>query len=408
MLHKNTIANIILFSIVVSISLFLVIENVLLFLMVGNMALASIGWGELVPNVNKEIRVAINTPFALSDEYLHLRYDLITAIVYSKVFINADGSLTQSRQYDPGPAIQYAHSKGVKVVLMFVVTNSDPKTTDIVFGNATIRNIAINNLLNEVEAKNFDGISNDIENINKINNVTGTPNRDLLTAFQAQLSKTFWEHNPNYDISIWISFIDWNDLVDVVGLNNYTNYFQMMGYGYSNTGKVAGPWAPINDASLPSYIPNGIHPSLEYWYGLGLDKSKTLLGVTYEGEEWPTVDDKRLSKTTGPAKWAIYDDIMPNISQYQRIWDDEWQTPYFVRNVNGQWYQAHIDDAQSLRIKYDLVNSEGLAGIAIWSIEEGTDRNELWQAIQDDFGILQIPIIMMKEFEHSVINMLGW
>ncbi len=388
MSHKNIIVNITLFLIIVFIVLFLIICNIFLFPIIGKTILTIVGERELMSK--KEIRVAINTPLALPDEYLHLRYDLITTIVYSKVFINVDGSLTKSHQYNPGPIVEYAHSKGVKIVLMFVVNNSDPGVTDVILGNITVRNIVINNLLKEVVDNDFDGISNDIENINKVNTVTGTSNRDLLTGFQAQISKIFWGKNPNYDISMWISFVNWNDLVDITGLDNYTNYFHVMEYGFSSNRTLAGPWAPMNDSSLPSYVPKGILPSLDYWYGLGLDKNKTIIGIAYEGEEYPTIDDSRLSKIAGPTKWAIYDVVMPNISQYKRIWDEEWKTPYFVRQINGQWYQTHIDDIQSLRIKYDMVNSEGLAGIAIWSIEEGTDMKELWEIIQENLAIYNV------------------
>jgi hypothetical protein len=50
------------------------------------------------------------------------------------------------------------------------------------------------------------------------------------------------------------------------------------------------------------------------------------------------------------------------------------------------YWQTHYDDAESLGQKYDVVNTEGLGGIGIWEISQGTNRTELWDLIQQKFS----------------------
>lgn len=317
-----------------------------------------------------------------TDEYTKLRYDLLTTIVYAKVDINRNGSLTPSENYDPSPVISYAHNKKVKVVLMF--QGEDDISKDIILENQTVRTMAINNLLDEVKKYNFDGIDIDLESLNVKNSINGQPNEQLMTDFVTVLSDKFKETNPNYRISIDISsyYKDVDKIFNLTILQNKVSFVMMMGYDqYGPWSSNAGPNAPINLDDG-----RGIYDSVNH-YKMLMDRKKILLGVPWYGFKFATVNNTRLSPVNGDVKYISYKDYIKVIDENGRKWDDIWQTSWYVRkdDDSSQWYQFHYDDVRSLGIKYDLVTSEGLGGIGIWAVNYGVDAPELWQLIKVKF-----------------------
>lgn len=329
---------------------------------------------------NKEIQGFYRSSDA--DEYTNFRYDILTTIVYAKVDINANGSLLISDNYDPMYLVSYAHNRKVKVVLMF--QGRDGISKDVILENKTIRAISIDNLLNEVRKYNFDGIDIDLEGINITNSINDQANKQLMTDFVTVLSDKFRENNHNYRISIDIGtyYKDVDQVFDINVLQNKVDYIMMMGYDiYGRWSSTAGPNSPIR-------LDNGrgTYDSLKHYKDL-VNRNKLLLGVPLYGYEFSTVNDSRLAEVNGNVNYVPYEVYIKVVNNYIRNWDPVWQTPWYTYKDNDsfQWYQVHYDDVQSLGIKYDLANSEGIAGIGIWTINYGSDRPELWQLIENKF-----------------------
>lgn len=339
--------------------------------------------------LNKEIQAFYQCNLAQPDEYKSLRYDILTTIVYSHVSVDSNGNLVPTRAYNPAPLIQYTHSQGygTKVVLMF--NSTDTNAGDTILANATVRTNAINNLLNEVKDKNFDGIDIDVEHLTwGTNPINGQSNKQLMTNFVTTISNTFRMSNPNYRISLDIGIdTDVALVFDVAILQNLVDYMMIMGYDWYSWSSYAISNAPIttNPGEGSIHAGTGILYWLQQYEGL-VNKNKLILGVPWYGYEFPTISNARLANKNGSAIEIEYDGYADIVSSYGRIWDSVWQTPWYARQVGSQWYQGHYDDVQSLGIKYDLVNSEGIGGIGIWAVTLGTNRSELWQLIQDKFG----------------------
>lgn len=334
-------------------------------------------------SVDKEIQVFYPCYAAQPNEYTTLRYDLLKTIIYAQVSLDSKGSISKANLYNPGPLVSYAHNQGVKVVLMFQVKNAS--SADAILANNTIRTTAINNLLNEVEKNNFDGIDIDLENINVKNSISGKPNKQLMTNFVTNLSNIFRKNNHNYRISMDIGsyYPTVDQIFDLSVLQNKANYVMMMGYDwYGSWSSTAGPNSPMRlDSS------KGIVDSIHHYEGL-MDKNKLLLGVPWFGYEFATVNNVRLAirSVNGSVVYISYDDYINYVNNYNPIFDLVWQTPWYSRLDNtGQWYEGHYDDLQSLGIKYDFVNTENLSGIGIWAATHGTNRSDLWKLIQDKF-----------------------
>lgn len=316
-----------------------------------------------------------------TDEYTKLRYDLIKTVVYAEVEIDANGSLLPSGDYNPEPLIRYSHDKGVKVVLMFQF--KDAKSADMILVDNNVMDLINENLLNEVRAYNFDGIDIDLENINETNSINGESNKQLMTNFISKISDTFRKNNSNYRISmdIGLYFPETDKIFDVAVLQNKVDYIMIMGYDmYGEWSSTAGPNSPIN---LDSGI--AINDSIKH-YKLLVDKKKLLLGVPWFGHEFATNSDNRLSPINGNVNYIFYKDYIKLVNGYNVKWDSVWQTPWYTyQDSMGQWYQGHYDDVESLSIKYDLVNSECLSGIGIWTVNYGIDNPELWSLMAKKF-----------------------
>lgn len=331
-----------------------------------------------MPIDNKEIQGFYRS--SDTEGYTDLRYDLLDTIVYAKVNIDTNGSLISSKDYNPSPLVSYAHDRKVKVVIMF--QGKDDISKDTILGNQTIRAIAIKSLLNEVKKYGFDGIDIDLESINITNSINGQSNKQLMTNFITNISDKFRETNSNYRISIDIGmdYDNIDQIFDLAVLQNKVNYITMMGYDqYGAQSSTAGPNAPIR-------LDNGrgIYDSLKHYKGF-VNRNKLLLGVPWYGYEFAVVNGTRLAHVNGDVNYIPYKDYIKVIDKYTRNWDSIWQASWYTRrdNHSSQWYQFHYDDIFSLGIKYDLVKSEGLAGIGIWAVNYGIDDPELWQLIQN-------------------------
>ena len=129
--------------------------------------------------------------------------------------------------------------------------------------------------------------------------------------------------------------------------------------------------------------------------------SKLILGVPYYGRAWSTrqrrlprdehqrhevrrLDHGRLQRRRSTISRS-------NGRRYDATEGVAW-TAYRRENCTSTygcvtpWRQLYVDDAQALRAKYDLVNSNDLRGAGIWALGYDGTRTELWKAIGDKFA----------------------
>jgi spore germination protein len=315
---------------------------------------------------------------ANQSDWNNIRFDLLSTLTLYFIHPTIDGGIDISDHIVPTDLIKLAHKNNAKVVISIQPTESS--TIDAIL--TTSKASFLDNLSRFVQRNNFDGADIDIENISEINSITGEDNKLLMTNFMRDLSIKLWGINPNYRISIDVNG-DYNtNIFDLTAIQNYVNYIMVMGYDYHwSGGETAGSVSPIYSYdSGPS-----IRESIDYYSNV-VNKDKLLLGVPYYGLEWNTKNGDIESPALSQGIYYIYQDMKDRASKYGRIWDDTWKTPWYKYQVGDVWHQGHYDDAQSLAIKYDLVNSANIAGIGIWEVEYGSNESELWQLIQNKFG----------------------
>lgn len=315
----------------------------------------------------------------LESEVNLLRYDLLSTINWFSLEPTTTGAIGTRTGYPPTSLITKAHQNGVRVNL--VVQTFDNAIQDAILASNSVQNTLINNALSEVQTHNFDGIDFDFELIRGTNAVNNQPNRGLFTNFIRSVNTKFKAANPNYQIMLDLPPVDWNNIFDVVVLQDLVTYMEIMGYDFHwQGGPTAGSVAPLDsDGTAPS-VRNAVNN-----YKALVSPQKLLLGIPYYGYEWQTVSDAREASTTDNGVAYRYYEALARAALYGRRFDSVWKTPYYQYQTDSQWHQGHYDDAESLGLKYDLVKSSGLRGISIWALGYDSGKTELWDLIHSKF-----------------------
>src|SRR5260370_320464 len=129
--------------------------------------------------------------------------------------------------------------------------------------------------------------------------------------------------------------------------------------------------------------------------------SKILVGVPSYGYRWSTASGAQFAATVGTKTIAegysaAMDDLACPHPAVARGWDAWGESPWanwWSPGTNapcadnfGYPQEMYYDDATSLGLKYDLINSSNLRGVGIWSLGMDSGRSELWSALSTYFS----------------------
>jgi spore germination protein YaaH len=292
----------------------------------------------------------------------------LSTVAYFSYEVNpSTGGYSTIRSWETTGLIEAAHAAGTKVVL--TVTNFGNANNASILNNATRRETLITTLISVVKARNGDGVNIDFETV-------ASAERAALTSFMNTLSDRFHAEIPGSRVSIALpALFSTTNAFDVAGMTQVDD-FLIMGYDYWYAGSsYAGPVAPLAPSGWDYWGPTlNLTKSVDGYLTV-LPAAKLMLALPYYGRRWATSTDAigatgytqnskvaSASRTYAAAKEEIA------TKGYTRQWNSQGSVPYYVYQENGQWFQTFYDDAESLGLKYDLVNNKGLAGIGIWAL----------------------------------------
>jgi hypothetical protein len=127
--------------------------------------------------------------------------------------------------------------------------------------------------------------------------------------------------------------------------------------------------------------------------------SKVILGVPWYGRAWSTPNDAPHANTISGAKYGhaaepTYAMAYDLLRSFGRRWDAVEASPWTAYRKQTctprygcvtSWRELYVDDAASLKLKYDLVNRAGLRGVGIWALGFDGDHPELRAALAAKF-----------------------
>ncbi len=318
-------------------------------------------------------------PYWVVSDLSHVHWNLLTHVAYFSVGLNSDGSIGTTNNWPSGSYVQAlisaAHANGVKVTL--AATLFDSASIAALLGSSTYRQNAVNNLLSAVQAGGADGVNIDFEGV-------PSAQKANLVTFITALTSAFHSAIPGSHVSIDTPAVDWSGAFDYDQLAINCDGLFIMGYDYYWSGSsTAGPCAPLDSSTRWGTYCVTWTVNDYFTYGGASNAGKFILGVPYYGYQWPTSSTTVPSSTTGSGTSKTYDAASASAATYGRQWDSYSSVPYYV-NSSGP-YQCFYDDAQSLGLKWDLVNSQGMGGTGIWALNYDKSNTTLWDALAAKF-----------------------
>lgn len=323
------------------------------------------------PRVNKT--VFGYHPYWLGDTYLDYDYELLTDIGFHSLVINEKGEITDRHGWPYVKLINKAHHNGVRVVLSIMNFDLD-QITELLSSESNRQN-AINNILQEVQETNCDGANIDFEYVR-------TDEREEFSEFMYDLTRTFHSNISNSKVTVSTPAIDWWGGMDIEYLAQVTDGLKIMTYDYHwSTGPQAGPVAPFSNSG--TWGVQNVTNTVNTYLTETNNKDKIFLGVPYYGYDWEVDGNNIPANTLDTAEAKTYADVMSEIDNYTRKWDEDSLTPYYKY---GNHHQVWYEDSESVSYKYNLVNTEDLGGIGIWALGYDNGRSDMWNKIDEYFG----------------------
>lgn len=236
----------------------------------------------------------------------------------------------------------------------------DVNHSDLMLNDPQKRTAHITEILNIIEANDYDGFTIDYEGF-----LNGY-NRDVYVAFMAELSAELHERDKIVAIAIeaFNRQQNWEELGKAV------DRFMIMGYDYhAARGPEVGPIGPASWLSeVISYATTRV------------PKEKIILGLGTYGYAWIHDGSQFVSEAVG------YQDALQIASETgTSIQRDQEGTPYFSYDRGEGTRHLYFEDAQSTKPKLALADSAGIGGIAFWRL--GVEDSKIWDDV-DSFRVL--------------------
>ncbi len=317
-------------------------------------------------------------PYWQGSTYLNFEWSLLSDLSYFAYEVDAaTGNATSTHSWLTAAVIDSAQAHGVRVNLC-VTLFSDHATF---FGSSTVQQTLIDNLISLVQQRNANGVNIDFEAV-------PSSQATNLNNFLVNLCTQMHSQIPGSQVSIALYAVDWGNVFDETVLNNYLDYFIIMGYDYYYGGSsTAGPNDPLYPFSTTGY---NLSRSINYYLNAGISKEKLVLGLPYYGFDWPTTSSLLYASTTASASTKLYNTVMNNSSGYysttNKHWDENSMSSYWVYNDGSSWHQCFVDDAHAMSKRLDIINQTGIAGMGIWALGYDDGYTDMWDVIAGKFS----------------------
>ncbi len=252
--------------------------------------------------------------------------------------------------------VDAAHSAGLEVWAL-----ADDFTEDVdryaIFSSSAARANLIQNLMNQVLTYGIDGLNIDFE---KIDEKTGKHFVEFIRELSIECRKNgivlSVDNYPPSGGAIW-----YNRREQGV----YADYVIVMGYDeHWGSGGKAGPVASID------YVEKGIEDTLEY-----VPAEKLINAVPFYTRIWKTTGTEVVGESKGMSAAAEF--IASNNIQLQ--WQEDVCQKYGEIQIDDTLYQVWLEDAESLKVKLEVMSTYDLAGVAEWKL--GLETPDVWELI---------------------------
>ena len=337
-------------------------------------------------------------------------FNMLTHVIYFGLSIDWDGTIIQNGSgwtTWTSPAltglVSTAHAWGTKVILSIDLHDSSSSTTSTMCAalHPLHRAVTVSQAMAQLQAMGVDGINLNYEGT-AVTCAYGASSRDEMTSLAKEmraalpagdyLSVDTYSGSPG----------DPTNFFDLAGMAPSVDTFMVMTYDMEYSNQYYPPLNCTGSQSLNCLSPTS--PLTSYFYNdkdvmasyiSAVGGGKVLLGIPYYGRKAcvsaasanaiPTSDVITegyvdLSSEAGDpsvlaGSYAVHRDPYTGA--------DRWDTWY--NSSLGCTREMYWEDVYALGRKYDLVNTDNLAGIGIFALQYGAGSPELWNLLGAKF-----------------------
>lgn len=286
--------------------------------------------------------------------------------------VDANGRLYGTRNDE---FVRIAHENNI-LVIPTIHNIGDFSAVIHILNDPQLRAAHVQHILDEVLARNYDGIDIDYEALD-------VSMRESFSAFIIDLAETLHAHNKMLTVAVHAKDSDYGGLggyQDWAVIGQYADRVRIMTYDYHWRGGGPGPVAPLY----------WVQSVAEYARSV-VDPAKVVIGVPFYGYDWPPQGSARA------LPWGDIEDLIneQGITVDLRQRDDRGRVDesYFFYESELGTREVWFMTAASLESKLDLVKEMDLAGIAIWQL--GYEKPEYWEVIRRE--LVEDPALIQRE-----------
>lgn len=305
----------------------------------------------------------------------NIQWDKLTHLGAFSIQVNSQGAVTNAHGWPWTSIVNSAHANGVKVHL--VVTLFDDVAIYTLINNASYKATFFANMKNLMLQGNADGINIDFEP-----GGSGSASWEpLMDEFMGELSAYMDANIPGSETSIATAPINWAGW-QFGNLVQNTDIIFIMEYAFwGSWSTTSGPNSPLTGGS------NNLTSSVvtQYASARAIAPERIVIGIPYYGGHWTTQTSAARSTVIDWIGSTRFSNDEPNSQTYGVLWDSTSQTPWYRYQSAGVWHQIWFDNADSLRLKYELAEQYSLGGVGMWALNYDGTRPELWNLIDEMF-----------------------
>ena len=317
----------------------------------------------------------------------YIRYDLVTDIALFSVGLTSAGAIDTTATGYPtvtgsvaAGVTAHAHAAGVRVDL--TVTSFGLAKNTAFFEDPTAMSAAVAALSGLVASKGLDGINLDVELL---------ANADFAAygTFVGQLRTALRATNPAARVSVATNGSLSGAGMAVQALKNGADRIFMMGYGYRSSGT-----SPVGSISPIVRTDGGksLTWTLDLYASNGVPANRILLGLPYYGQTWNTTSGVLHAASTSSVGTFIPGTDLAHVPTGTQVQDDPVEVSkwFAIQDpTTHAWTETYFDNAATLRTKYGLATTRGLAGVGIWALGYDRGTTPFWDAIIGAFGTVR-------------------
>ena len=222
------------------------------------------------------------------------------------------------------------------------------------------RQKVIDTLIEEAQSYNLDGINVDIEGLAEATDVY-----DFIE-FVREISIACRRAGLFISVNNYVPY-NYNDHYDLKEQAAFAAYVIIMGYDEHIVGsEEAGSVASIG------YVEYGIEEAL-----MDVPAERLINGIPFYTIGWTTENGNVSGQTLDMAEAKAF----MKEHDMKKEWNSTAGQNYAEKESGNKLYQIWLEDKKSIETKLDLMESNGLAGLAVWRL--GLETNDVWDEIDD-------------------------